>query len=313
MIIQTSMRTDIPGFYSQWFANRLKDGFVLVRNPYNPMQVTKYDLSPKVVDLIAFCTKNPEPMFKHLELINPYGQYWFVTITPYGKEIEPKVPDKEKVVENFCKLSEKVGIDSMAWRYDPIFIFPNYQVEHHIEWFEKVAKKLEGYTNTCVISFIDLYQKVVKNFPEAREVGKQDRITIGKNFAAIGKKYGLTIKSCAEGSELAEFEVDCSGCMTVATFEKALHGRLNVPKMKVKRAECACFLGCDIGAYNTCGHLCKYCYANYSSELVKKNMSRHDPDSPFLLGTLQPDDRIHQAKQEKWLDQQKSLFDFTVI
>ena len=82
MIINTGMRTDIPAFYSDWFVNRLKAGFVLVRNPYNPRSVTRYRLSPDVVDLIGFCTKNPAPMLSHMDLLRPYGQYWFVTITP---------------------------------------------------------------------------------------------------------------------------------------------------------------------------------------------------------------------------------------
>lgn len=85
MIIQTGMRTDIPAFYAKWFFNRIEEGFVCVRNPYNPIQVTKYSLSPEVVDLIAFCTKNPAPMIPPLDRLKPYGQYWFVTITPYGK------------------------------------------------------------------------------------------------------------------------------------------------------------------------------------------------------------------------------------
>ena len=86
------MRTDIPAFYSQWFINRIKAGYVLVRNPYNPSSVTRYEINPDVVDLIAFCTKKPAPMLKYMDVLKPYGQYWFVTITPYGKEIEPNVP-----------------------------------------------------------------------------------------------------------------------------------------------------------------------------------------------------------------------------
>ena len=114
MIIQTGMRTDIPAFYSEWLVNRIKEGYVLVRNPYNPVQVTKYRLSPEVVDLMAFCTKNPEPMLKYMDILRPYGQYWFVTITPYGKDIEPNVPDKDKVIEDFKRLSDMVGVDSVG-------------------------------------------------------------------------------------------------------------------------------------------------------------------------------------------------------
>ena len=85
MIIQTGLRTDIPAFYAKWFANRIKEGYVMVRNPYQPLQVTQYSLNPDVVDLIGFCTKNPEPILKYMNLLKSYGMYWYVTITPYGK------------------------------------------------------------------------------------------------------------------------------------------------------------------------------------------------------------------------------------
>lgn len=307
MIIHTGLRTDIPAFYAEWFMNRIREGYVMVRNPYNPESVTRYDLSPEVVDLIAFCTKNPIPMLPYMEQLKTYGQYWFVTITPYGKEIESHVPDKEKVLDSFCNLSSMVGADSVGWRYDPIFLSEKYTVEYHIEAFEKMAKKLTGYTKVCVISFIDLYEKVKRNFPEVREVSKKDRIFLGEQFSLIGEKYGITIKACAEGRELEPYGVDCNGCMTIETFEKALHNSLQVPKRKGGRRECACLLTCDIGAYNTCGHFCRYCYANYSEELVRENRKKHDVTSPFLVGNLRENDIVHIAKQESWLDQQLKL------
>ena len=306
MIIQTGMRTDIPAFYSKWFLNRIKEGYVCVRNPYNPKQVTKYSLSPEVVDLIAFCTKNPLPMLPFLDELKPYGQYWFVTITPYGRDIEPNVPDKETVMEGFKELSDVVGVDSMGWRYDPIFIDKKHSVEWHISEFEKMAESLAGYTKTCVISFIDIYKKVERNFQGAKEVSKKDRITLGKEFIRIAGKFGMTIRPCAEGDELTLYGADCSGCMTVNTFETALHVHLDVPKRKTnqRNGQCACLLGVDIGAYDTCGHLCKYCYANSNTRLVKENMKKHNPMSPFLLGESMPGDVIHEAKQESWIDHQ---------
>ena len=174
MIIQTGMRTDIPAFYSEWFANRLQEGFVLVRNPYNFQSVTRYELNPEVVDLIGFCSKNPTPMIRYMDLLQPYGQYWFVTITPYGKDIEPHVPDKNFVVDSFCRLSEMVGINSIGWRYDPILINDYWTVERHIKAFSAIARRLSGYTKTSVISFIDLYEKVRHNYPEARSVTFRD-------------------------------------------------------------------------------------------------------------------------------------------
>ena len=140
MIIHTGMRTDIPAFYNEWFLNRIREGYVLVRNPYQFSQVTRYSLSPDVVDLIAFCTKNPAPMLPHMDALKDYGQYWFVTITPYGKDIEPYVPYKEAVMEDFQKLSELVGVDSIGWRYDPIVLDDWHSMEWHISQFESMAK-----------------------------------------------------------------------------------------------------------------------------------------------------------------------------
>ena len=309
MIIQTGMRTDIPAFYSEWFVNRIKEGFVLVRNPYNPSQVSRYSLSPDVVDLIGFCTKNPAPMLPHMDILKGYGQYWFVTITPYGKDIEPNVPDKKKVMEDFKKLSDIVGVDSMGWRYDPILVDEEHPVGWHIAEFGKMAETLSGYTNTCVISFIDLYSKVRRNFPEAREVCHEDRLAIGKAFIEIARRYDITIRPCAEGKELEPYGADCSGCMTVKTYEKALHANLDVPRRGTnqRNGECACLLGTDIGAYDTCGHLCRYCYANVHADLVRKNMRRHDPRSPFLIGGELPGDVIHEAAQRSWMDHQLRL------
>ena len=308
MIIQTGMRTDIPAFYSQWFLNRLREGYVLVRNPYDPGSVTRYRLTPEVVDLIAFCTKNPSPMLPHLDALAPYGQYWFVTITPYGRDVEPNVPDKETVMEDFKQLSDAVGADCVGWRYDPILITEKYDLQRHVQDFEHMAATLSGCTRTCVISFIDLYQKVRHNFPEARPVAAAERIALGKAFAEIGQRYGMTIKACAEGTELADYGIDCGGCMTANTLETALRSALRIPKRKNQRdGQCACVLGTDIGAYDTCGHLCRYCYANTDPDQVRRNMQAHDPDSPFLLGGHRPGDRIHDARQESWLDPQFRL------
>ena len=307
MIINTGQRTDIPAFYADWFVNRLKAGFVLVRNPYNPRSVTRYRLSPEVVDLIGFCTKNPAPMLPHLDLLRPYGQYWYVTITPYGKEIEPGVPDKREVLDSFRRLSDIVGPDRMGWRYDPVFISGEYPAERHIRAFEYMAQTLSGYTRTAVISFVDLYEKTKRNFPEVRPVTAEQRLLLGKAFVEIAGQYGMTLRPCGEGDELAPFGADCSGCMTVAMYEQALGRRLKVPKTAPARKECACYLGGDIGAYNTCGHLCRYCYANYDAATVRKNLAAHDPESPLLIGHLEPGDQVHEAKQESWIDPQITM------
>jgi len=301
MIINSGCRTDIPAFYSKWLMNRIREGFVLVRNPYYPNQVTKYSLSPNVVDCLAFCTKNPEPMIKYLDELDVYRQYWFVTITPYGKDIEPVVPDKEKVIESFKKLSKHVGVNSIGWRYDPIFINDEFDVEKHIECFSKMAQSLKGYTNNCTISFLDLYEKVKRNAPDLRTLTQDEQIRIAKAFAKIGKENNMTTHSCCEKTFLSEYGLKCNGCMSQEIVERSIGCTLEPPKRKNIRQECNCLMGNDIGTYNTCGHLCRYCYANANKKLVIENMKKHNENSPFLIGDVEAGDKITEAKQKSWI------------
>ena len=301
MIINTGCRTDIPAFYSKWLMNRIQEGYVMVRNPYNPSQVTKYSLSPDVVDCLAFCTKNPEPILKYLDELDIYRQFWFVTITPYGKDIEPNVPDKEKVIDSFKKLSKHVGIDSIFWRYDPIFINDEFSVLKHIEAFGKFARELKGYTRDCTISFLDLYEKVKRNAPDIKPPSKEEQIELAKAFVKIGKENGMVIHGCCEGTFLSEYGVDCKGCMSKELVEKSIGESLKPPKRKNIREGCNCLMGNDIGAYDSCGHLCKYCYANSNKALVRENMKRHIETSPFLIGKEEPGDKITEAKQKSWI------------
>ena len=300
MIINTGCRTDIPAFYSKWLMNRIREGYVLVRNPYNPNQVTKYNLSPEVVDCLAFCTKNPEPMLTYLDELDMYKQYWFVTITPYGKDIEPNVPEKQKVIESFKKLSNHIGVDAIGWRYDPIFIGNGFDVNKHVECFEKMSKELKGYTHNCTISFLDLYEKVKRNAPDIKPPTKEEQIEIAKAFARIGKENNMVIHACCEKTYLSQYGLQCNGCMSQEIVEKAIKNTLQPPKRKNLRQECNCLMGNDIGAYNTCGHLCKYCYANANKQFVIENMKKHDDNSPFLIGRSEPGDKITEAKQKSW-------------
>ena len=308
MIINTGQRTDIPAFYSEWFANRLKEGLVCVRNPFDPQQVSRYRLDPDIVDVIGFCTKNPIPMFPYMDLLKDYGQYWFVTITPYGKDIEPNVPDKHLILSAFQKLSGIVGKQSIGWRYDPIFLSEKYTIDYHLRAFETITEALDGFTATVVISFIDLYPKVRRNFPEAHAVTKEQRIYLGKEIIRIASSHGMVVKPCAEGDELAAYGADCGGCMRISDYEQAIQKRLNAPSRKGARAECACYLSCDIGAYNTCKHLCRYCYANAEPAKVATLSRLHDPKSPFLIGNYLEGDVIHDVPQKSWIDQQPTLF-----
>ena len=309
MILNTGSRTDIPAFYSEWFYNRVREGCVLARNPFYPQQVSRYRIDPEVVDLLVFCTKNPAPMLDRLSELDRFRQFWFVTVTPYGKEIEPGVPEKGDVIESVRRLSAAVGADCVSWRYDPIFLSETYPVEYHLEAFERMAAALEGATHQAVISFIDLYEKTKKNFPEVREVGREDRLRLGAGIAEAAARHGMRVRTCLEGRDLAPFGIDTGGCMTKEVLEAALGEELRVPAGHAQTREgCQCLLGNDIGAYNTCRHFCRYCYANYDRESVLRNSARHDPASPLLVGHLTEADEVKDAKQTRWRTGQMRLW-----
>ena len=156
MILSVSRRTDIPAFYSEWFFNRIKEGFVYVRNPLNIHLVSRISLDPKLIDCIVFWSKNPKPMLKRLDELKDYMYYFQFTINPYNEYLENRVPKKQQIIDTFHKLSSAIGPQRTIWRYDPILLTNDIDINYHVTYFEEIAKRLYGYTNTCVISFVDL-------------------------------------------------------------------------------------------------------------------------------------------------------------
>jgi len=308
MIINTGSRTDIPAFFSSWFYNRIRDGFVMVRNPFDPRRVIRYRLDPAVVDAIVFCTKNPEPMLPRIAELDAFNTFWSVTVTSYGTEIEPYVPPAERAVEALCALSEHVGFHSCGWRYDPVFISEKYSVDYHLKAFRRMAESLKGSTGQCVVSFIDLYKKTTRNFPEVRPVSYGDQKTLVSQMAEIAGENDMVLYLCCEDPSLEGPGVNAGGCLSRGVLERALGVTLDVPVLPRARKGCECLLNADIGAYNTCGHGCRYCYANYDRKLVAQNMKRHDPESPFLIGNSMPGDIVSDAQQQSWVSPQLDMF-----
>lgn len=308
MILNLGNRTDIPAFYSEWFYNRLKEGSVCVRNPYVPNLVTRYQLRPDLVDILVFGTKNPAPMLPDLNKMNDFQQQWFISITPYERDIEPGVPPCSEVIESTGRLSAQLGKRAVVWRYDPVFIARRYDLDFHLKSFEYMASLLEGICEVCVISFVDLYKKTLRNFPDVKEVSREDQHFLAKHFVKIAGSYGMRVKSCAESRELDAYGVDSSGCFMKKDLQDLTGLEYVIPKKKSKRESCDCLLENEIGAYNSCPHGCLYCYANYSKGEVARNWKDHDPGSPLLIGHLEPEDEIRDAVQKSYLDRQMSLF-----
>lgn len=290
MILNVSGRTDIVAFYSEWFMNRYKEGFVDVRNPFNNKLVSRIYFED--VDLIMFCTKNPLPIINRLEEINK-PIIFHVTITPYKKDIEPNVPPKSTIIESIKKLSEIVGIDNLAIRYDPIFISDKYTIDYHIKAFKRLCSLLNGYVNKIIVSFIDDYKNVRKNekYLNYRSFTEHDYKSIGENFSKIARKNNMTVQTCFEERNLTEYGFVKGECLSHELAYK-LTGKTYKKWTARKEGKCNCVQMVDIGVYNSCKHFCKYCYANYDEKQVSSNYKNHDKLSTLLVGKLENDDII---------------------
>lgn len=295
MILFASGRTDIPAFYSNWFINRVKAGFVDVRNPFNQNLVSRINFSD--VDLIMFCSKNPLPMIDKLKMLK-VPVLFHVTITPYSKDVEPNIPDKRLIIEGVKKLSLVLGIDNVVLRYDPIFLSDKYNVDYHIRAFDKLCKNLNGYVNKIIVSFMDEYKNVRsnKNILKYRTFTREDYKKIGEAFSKSAMDNGMSVQTCFEDEDLTEYGFVKGECLS-HELAYILTGKKFKSSNVRKEKKCQCVQMVDIGDYNSCMHMCKYCYANYDEKAVSSNFERHDDNSSLLIGSVQSDDVIKVRKK----------------
>ena len=293
MILNVSGRTDIVAFYTKWFMNRYKEGFVDVRNPFNQQLVNRISFSN--VDLIMFCTKNPLPIIPYLKEIK-HPIIFHITLTPYNKDIEPNVIDKKEIINGIKEISNIIGKENIYVRYDPVFINDKYSLEYHKKAFEKMCFLLEGYTERIIISFIDEYKNVRKNIKSLnyRKFNQYDYREIGLSFSNAAKKHNMTVQTCFEENNLVNYGFIKGDCLSHELAFK-MTGKTDFKTWKARgKGNCKCVEMVDIGVYNTCSHFCKYCYANYDEKKVLENKKKHNPNLSLLIGELKDDDIIKE-------------------
>ena len=287
-----SGRTDIVAFYTKWFMNRYHEGYVDVRNPINPKLVSRINFSN--VDAIMFCTKNPIPILPYLkEIKEPI--LFHVTLTPYKKDIEPNVPDKSKIIEAIKKISNIIGNENIYVRYDPVLLNDKYTIEYHKKAFYKMCKLLNGYVKHIIISFIDDYKNVRNNakYLNLTPITEEDYKEIGVSFSTSAKEFGMTVQTCFEENNLTEYGFIKGECISHSLAYK-LTGK-TYPTGKIRKGNnCQCVETVDIGVYNTCKHMCKYCYANFNEDEIDRNIKKHNSNSSLLIGELQFGDVIKE-------------------
>ena len=313
MILSASRRTDIPNYYSEWLARRFRAGFLCVRNPMNFRQVSRIALNPNVIDCIVFWTKNPAPMLPYLDEYRRYMYYFQFTLTGYGKDIEPGLPDKRRIlIPAFCELADRIGRDRVIWRYDPISLSDHYTLDYHVKAFTRIAEALAGRTRRVVISFLDDYEKTKRNMKGINIQGltKEKMRRLAHSFAVIAGRYGMEIQTCAEKIDLSEYGITHGACIDREYIEHLLGCRLRAGKDHGQRPECRCMESVEIGSYHTCRNGCRYCYANFSDGRVQARIRDFDVDSPVLCGKMEPEDRITERKMKTLRENQMTLEDY---
>ncbi|MCI8554141.1 MAG: DUF1848 domain-containing protein [Clostridiales bacterium] len=310
MIISISRRTDLPAFYSRWLMNRLREGYALVPQPRQPHRLSRVSLDREHAEFLVFWTKNPAPLLSGpLREIRRMGYpfYFHFTLTPYGREWEPGLPDKRRLLDDFRELSRQAGPERVIWRYDPVLLDDGWTIDAHRAAFDQMAAALEGYTRRCIFSFVDRYAG--PRFRGLRPITAEEQTALARAFAGAAARHGIRLFACCESEELT-----CQGIKRAACIDGELIAHLENRPVRGRRDSgqrpgCLCAESADIGCYGCCPHGCLYCYANRSSlSSVERRAALHDPDSPLLIGRPGKEDQIVECRKPAVFTSQLSLF-----
>lgn len=299
VVVSASRSTDIPAFYADWFLERLKAGYSVWVNPFNQ---ARYRVSFADTRMIVFWSKNPKPMLERLDEVESLGfkQYYFqFTLNDYVTEgLEPNVPPVAERIDTFRRLARRIGKERVIWRFDPLLLSNYLTVDVLLEKIASIGHELQGATEKLVFSFADIqaYRKVGKNLSgtNCREFSSEEKIEFAKGLRDVNLSLGLEMATCAEDIDLSEYGIKHNKCVDDDLMVRLFHDDAKLMdfigaeydmidgwtikksrKDKGQRKACGCIVSKDIGMYNTCPHLCRYCYANSSDNVVRRNYQKY--------------------------------------
>lgn len=337
VVVSASRSTDIPAFYSDWFFYRLKKGYSAWTNPFNGV---KSYVSYEDTKFIVFWSKNPRPLLNHIDELKKKGIACYIqyTLNDYEQErLEKAVRPLAERIETFKLLVDKLGKGAVIWRFDPLILTENIDVDNLLRKIEFIGNNLLGYTEKLVFSFADIasYRKVKANLEKNNvlycEWTEDKMVDFASKLAELNKKWGYELATCGEKIDIERFGIKHNHCVDdrlivrlgyrSPELMKFLNAEILQPqailqdlfaaeeepiipedailldngqyaiinksnKDKGQREFCGCMKSKDIGEYNTCPHLCEYCYANTSKDSAVKNYKQHksNPMSDTITG-----------------------------
>lgn len=294
MIVSVSRRTDIAAHYGDWFMNRIRDGYFYNVNPFNPKQIKGFSLAPYNVDALVFWTKNPQPMFKHLKTLEQMGyrSLFVYELNAYGETFEPGMPAVAERLRAFARLSDRLGKDKVIWKYAPIILSSQSDLNWHIEQFTNLANVLGRYTKRVMISFLKPtgnpeWQAMVQSGqletadltnPQYYEI----LLDFTKSLKEIASRANLHLEVCCESVDLTPVGIEPGACVSAEYLNRVFGLNLQQQNETEGGEHCLCTQMVDMGLYECCPSLCTYCYANKNSTIVMKNYEAHSPTAPML-------------------------------
>jgi len=272
VIVSVSRRCDVPAHQAGWFVERLRAGFAEVSNPFNPRQISRVSLAPADVDAFVFWTRDGRGFGPALDEVEARGIPCVVlhTLTPYGADLEPGGRPEAERLESFLRLSDRLGPEQIAWRYDPILFGSGWGPDFHRRAFARLSQALEGRTRRVIVSLVDYYRKVERRLRPREAAGAEFLRTPLSSSAArallaelpvVAAGRGLALQSCAAPGELAGLGIQAGACIDAAWLGALTGLRLAAGKDPGQRPACRCARSRDIGRHGPCPTGCLYCYA----------------------------------------------------
>lgn len=290
MIVSASYRTDIPAFFAPWFENRFRAGFARVANPYGgPDSVVPLRTG---IDGFVFWTRNVAPFRHALRLVRGADMPFVVshTVLGYPRALDRSVVDPALAVDQMAELAAEFGPRAVVWRYDPIVLSSLTPASFHLDNFARLAGRLAGCVDECVISFATLYKKTARNMDRAAaergfrwgDPEAEEKRRLAGQLAELAAAAGLRLSACSQ-----DLGLPLAACVDARRLEDVAAGwgvaRPIAARVKGNRPDCRCHESRDIGAYDTCPHGCAYCYAVSSRALAQRRHAGHDPAGEYLF------------------------------
>jgi hypothetical protein len=185
-------------------------------------------------------------------------------------------------------LTDKIGVDEL------------------LKKIENIGNQLKNHTRKMVFSFadIEIYKKVRNNLRNNsipyREFNEQTMNEFAAGLQQLNQNWHFEIGACAEKIALEKYGIIHNKCVdddliiklfsddeilmnflgVKITYADMFNFHKNITKTKNnkdkgQRRFCGCIVSKDIGEYNTCPHLCEYCYANASKGIALENWELH--------------------------------------